>query len=455
MSEQRKHPQTPGTPENPDRRDFLKGLGLAGGAAVTGAGGLGYPEDSRAAVETRARIVIVGGGAGGITAAAKLARWLDGARITVIEPRATHRYQPGWVFVGAGIMDKEETIDRRTGELLPDDIDWRQTSVAEFDPDNDALTTDDGERIDYDYLLVATGCQLNYADIDGLSRDDLGRDGITSVYAGADQAEAMWQAMQRFVENGGRGVFTKPATPLKCAGAPLKMAYLTESRLVEAGRREAAELVYHTPDRTLFSVPEIADLAARRFREKSIDFDYGYTLTAVDKARRTATFTGPDGTLEEAYDFLHVVPPMSAPDAVRDSALAWQTGDLAAGGWLEVDKVTLQHKRYPNVFGAGDVNGIPMGKTAASVKFQAPIAARHIVNLIEDRAFEERYNGYTSCPLVTGIGKAALVEFNYQAELIPTIPFMDPTKDKGIWWLMDLYMMKPYYMQMLKGRIPA
>lgn len=442
-------------PGNPSRRDFLKTLGVAGATTAVGTGSLSQAGPARADIKTNARIVIVGGGAGGITAAAKLVRWLDGARITVIEPRQIHRYQPGWVFVGAGIMDKEETVAEKTRELLPEECELVQEPVAEFDPESNTVTTESGQAIDYDYLIVATGCQLNYGDIEGLDRSMLGRDGLTSVYASADQAEAMWREMQRFVANGGEGIFTKPATPLKCAGAPLKMAFLTESHMVEAGTRDKGRILYNAPTEKLFGVPEIHDLVAKRFKQKSIDYEFNRVLRAVDAGRKEATFDTPNGQETLPYDFLHVVPPMSAPDAVRHSDLAWQDGPFAEGGWLEVDQHTLQHKRYPNVFGAGDVNGVPRGKTAASVKFQAPIAAQHIVNLIEDKPFEESYNGYTSCPLVTGLGKAALVEFNYQGELIPSIPFADPTDDSWLWWLMDLYLIKPYYFQMLKGRIPA
>ncbi len=439
-----------------DRRDFLKSLGLLGAAGAVGTTAMTHPRDARAALKTQARIVIAGGGAGGLTAAAKLDKWLDGAKITVIEPRKTHWYQPAWVFVGAGVRDVGWSTDAENADFIPEGVRWVQDRVAAFEPESNAVQTQGGERLEYDYLIVAPGLKLDYAAIQGLERDMLGRDGLVSVYAGPEQAAAMWTEMQAFIQRGGDGLFTLPHTPIKCAGAPLKMAFLTESHARRQGRREALNLAFHSSIDKLFSVKAIDDLADGLFRERGFAMHYQQRLKAVDTARKEAVFTTEDGgEMSAHYDFLHIVPPMTAPDVVKDSALAWQEGPFAAGGWLEVDPHTLQHRRYANVFGVGDVNGTPVGKTAASVKFQAPIAAENLIRLIEDKPMERQYDGYTSCPLVTEIGKAALVEFGYDLELIQTFPFVDQSKPSFLWWLLDLYLIKPLYMQMLKGRVPA
>jgi len=440
---------------NIERRDFLKSIGLIGASGAMGTAAMAHPRDAHAAVKTNARIVIVGGGAGGITAAAKLNKWLDGAKITIIEPRETHWYQPGWVFVGAGVHDKAWTTDTQNADYMPKGVRWVKDTVAAFEPETNKVRTTGGETLEYDYLIVATGLKLDYAAIEGLTRDMLGRDGLVSVYASPDQAEAMWSEMQRFIAKGGEGIFTLPHTPLKCAGAPLKMAFLTESHARDGKRREALKLRFNSSIDKLFSVKPINDLSDRLFRERGFEMNYQHRLKAVDATRREAVFATSDGDKAMPYDFLHIVPPMTAPDVVKDSALAWKDGPFAAGGWLEVDQHTLQHRRFPNVFGVGDVNGTPVGKTAASVKFQAPIAAENLIALIEGKPLPRQYDGYTSCPLVTEIGKAALVEFGYDLKLIQTFPLVDQTDPGWTWWALDLYAIKPLYEQMLKGRVPA
>jgi sulfide:quinone oxidoreductase len=153
------------------------------------------------------------------------------------------------------------------------------------------------------------------------------------------------------------------------------------------------------------------------------------------------------------YDFIHVVPPMRAPDAVKNSELAWKEGPFAAGGWLEVDKATLQHRRFPNVFGIGDINGTPRGKTAATVKKSAPLVARHLVQVIAGGKPGEVFDGYTSCPLLTREGSALLIEFDYEGRLTPTLPMVDPLQDSFFAWMMKTRMLKPAYLAVLKGRV--
>lgn len=155
------------------------------------------------------------------------------------------------------------------------------------------------------------------------------------------------------------------------------------------------------------------------FGDRGIAARYSHVMNAIDPARKIATFKTPEGTKEIGYDFTNVIPPMRAPAAVRSSPLPWQSGPFAADGWMEVDKSTLRHLRYPNIFGVGDVAGVPKGKTAASVKWQAPVAVDHLVASLADRTSEVVYDGDTSCPLITRIGQAMLVEFDYNNNLNP------------------------------------
>lgn len=144
---------------------------------------------------------------------------------------------------------------------------------------------------------------------------------------------------------------------------------------------------------------------------------------------------------------------MRAPNVVRNSPLPWREGNWAADGWMEVDRATLRHARYANVFGVGDVAGVPKGKTAASVKWQVPVAVDHIVADIAGTQSDSQYDGYTSCPLITRYGRAMLVEFDYNDNLTPSFPgVIAPLEELWITWVMKTIALKPTYLAMLRGR---
>lgn len=419
-------------PLSPARRTVLIGAAtltaVAGLAAVAG-------RPVQASVATKARIVIAGGGAAGLTTAALLTQQLDGAVITVVEPREEHNYQPGYTLVGAGVKPADYTV-LRTADYVSAGVTWLRETVAAFEPEANAVVTDAGTRLDYDYLIVATGLVLDYAGIEGMSPDLIGQHGIGSVYAGPEAAAASWQALSAYADTGGVGIFTRPATDMKCAGAPLKQAFLADDHLRRRGTRDRSEVIYTAHSKLLFSVPLVADRVEELFVRQGIEVRREHVLAAIDPATRIARFATPEGgSAEMKWDFINVIPPMRAPMSVRASALPWQEGRMAADGWIEVDKFTLRHARFANVFGVGDICGVPKGKTAASVKWQAPVAVHHIVEEIAGRAPVQSYNGYTSCPLITRIGTAMLVEFDYDDNLVPTFPGIDPLAEGWLPWV--------------------
>ena len=295
---------------------------------------------------------------------------------------------------------------------------------------------------------------LDYAQITGMDVSAIGREGLTSVYPSPEAAQATWAAMQTFTARGGNAVMTLPATPLKCAGAPLKMTFMLRDRLAKVGTLGASKIHFESALGNVFGVKVVNDNVLQRWQGLGIDVDFSRKLTAIDIGARRATFALSEGeTKEMSYDFIHVVPPTRAPDAVKNSELAWKEGPFATGGWLEVDKSTLQHRRFPNVFGIGDINGTPRGKTAATVKKSAPLVAHNLVEVIAGRQANESFDGYTSCPLITREGSAMLIEFDYEGRLTPTLPVIDPLQDSFFAWLMKVRMLKPAYMSVLKGRV--
>ena len=436
-------------PMDPTRRRWLQALA----AAPVVAGAASAPTPARAAIKTNARIVIAGSGLGGIAVANRLAGLLDGAKITLVDRKEEHNYQPGYTLVATGVWPVEKVRDRNA-DFQPAGITWVKDMVAGFDPSANAVVTAGGQRIVYDFLVVATGVQLDFAQIEGMDVGAIGTHGLTSVYPSPQAAQATWAAMQAFTAKGGNAVMTLPATPLKCAGAPLKMSFMLRDRLLKAGTLGASKISFQSALGNVFGVKVVNDNVLERWQALGIDVEFSRKLAAIDIGARRATFVSPEGERQEMpYDFIHVVPPMRAPDAVKNSDLAWKAGPFAAGGWLEVDKGTLQHRRYPNVFGIGDINGTPRGKTAATVKKSAPLVAHNLVEVIAGRQANESFDGYTSCPLITREGSAMLIEFDYEGRLTPSLPMIEPLQDSFFAWLMKVRMLKPAYLAVLKGRV--
>ena len=456
------------------RRDALKLAGLSSAAFMLN------PTESKAATvahasDAKGKIVIVGGGAAGCSIANLLVNKLSNPNITVIEPDTTSvKYQPGQTLIAAGIWEKSD-IMAQTADFLSNEVTWMKDKVTEFDPDNNKVKTEKNGDVGYDYLIVATGLQLNYEAIEGLKKEMIGTNGVASIYF-PEGAVKTWDLMQQFIasaKNGKKveGVFTHPNTPIKCGGAPKKIMYLTHDRLVEAGARNNATLTFYPNGGKMFGVPEYHEAITKQFIERDMKWKYKHNLVAIDAAAKKATFEHHylvkgeyDQDLEEyemipqikevevPYDFIHVTPPMSAPDVVKNSKLAWQKGSAAKGGWIELTKETLQHPRFPNVFALGDVAGIPMGKTGGSVRKQYKVCADNLVSVMQGKTPTAKYGGYTVCPLITGIGTVMLAEFDWTAKPTPSFPF-DPAQERWMWWILKVYMLKPmYFYGMLKGR---
>lgn len=432
-----------------ERRHFLQ-LSTAG---LIGAGLLGLSPFTPVAAKptnTTAEIVILGAGAAGISLANRLARKTKGASITIIDDRERHLYQPGLTLVATGIWRTSAMLDQNS-RYMPKGVNWLKSVVQSVDPEQNQVLLAGRKRINYDYLLIATGLELNFAAIEGMSSDLIGHHGIGCVYDNPENAEGTWKAIDRFAQSGGVGIFTRPSGAIKCAGAPLKVAMLTEHLLRQRKTRESAEFFYTAPGTGLFSQPDVDSFLKRSFPERGIDIHWNQRLTSIEPERKRATFATEDGLIQKEYDFIHVVPPMQAVEPIRESNLSWQNGPFS--GWLEVDRHTLQHKRYTNVFGAGDCVGTPIGKTAASVKAQVPVVVHNLLRVINNETPDAHYNGYTSCPLITERGQAMLVEFDYDLNMVPSFGFIDPLKEQWVPWIMKDKMLRGAYNAMLRGRV--
>ena len=387
-------------------------------------------------------IVIVGGGAAGLAVAAGLIR--QGATdVLVIEPSDVHYYQPLWTLVGGGVTHRQASA-KPMGEVMPAQARWFRDAVTEFDPEASAVITSSGRRIRYEFLVVAPGIQIDWTRIRGLP-EAFGQPGVCSNYS-YETVESTWRAIRDF--KGGNAVFTFPNPPIKCAGAPQKIMYLAEHWFRKQGVRQQSSVQYFCATPTVFSAPHYAKaLMERVIGPRGIETHFRHELTEIRPASREAVFRDLEHGQEvvQRYDLLHVAPPMSAPDFVKRSPLANE------GGWVDVDKGTLRHVRYPNVFGIGDASSLPTSKTAAAIRAQLPVLLANLQSARLGEAPVATYDGYTSCPLVTGYGKLILAEFGYDLQPQETFPFDQSKERASMYWLKRFVLPELYWKGLLRG----
>lgn len=390
------------------------------------------------------QVVIIGGGTAGITVAAQLTKgWGRKIDVAVIEPSDKHYYQPLWTLVGAGLARKEST-QKSEASVMPRKATWIKDAVTEFLPEKNCIKTRDGREIRYDFLVVAAGLQVNWGKIPGL-KESIGTNGVCSNYS-YETVDSTWEAIRNF--KGGTALFTNPSGAVKCGGAPQKIMYLADDRFREAGVREKTNIIYASALPNIFAVDKYRETLEQVIARKKIDCRFREELIEIRPATKDAIVKNLDsGELSTIhYDLLHVTPPMGPPDFISHSPLA------DSSGWVDVDSKTLQHQRYPNIFGIGDCSNLPTSKTGAAIRKQAPVVTSNLLAAIAKQPLKATYDGYTSCPLVTGIGKLVLAEFNYKKVPEETFP-VDQSKERWSMWILKRYLLPILYWHgMLKGR---
>jgi sulfide:quinone oxidoreductase len=401
-----------------------------------------------AATRERHRIVIVGGGSAGISVAARLLRAGE-KDVAVIDPAEVHYYQPLWTLVGGGCAPAGESA-RAQAAVMPQGAAWiRQTATA-IDPDAQRVDLDTGESVGYDFLVVCPGLALDWDRLPG-SAQALGRDGVSSNYQ-FDLAPKTWEFIKGL--RSGTAVFTMPSGPIKCAGAPQKIAYLAADWWREQKVLASIHVVLVLPTPKMFGVPEFSDVLVQVADRYGIDVRLEHEAVEVNPAAREIVLVNKQGGGSEkftiGYDMAHLVPPQSAPAWIKQGPLA---DPANPGGYVQIDKATMQHTRYPNVFSLGDAGSSPNSKTGAAIRKQAPVVVENLRAVMAGREPAAKYDGYSSCPLTTARNRMLLAEFDYTMKPHPTIPLINTQKERYDMWLLKRYGLPfLYWNLMLKGR---
>ncbi|KAJ5225896.1 sulfide quinone reductase [Penicillium chermesinum] len=337
------------------------------------------------------KIVVVGGGSAGLAISHQLLKSGKFAAhdIAIVDPAEWHHYQPGWTLVGGGLKDKEE-LRRPLNQLLDSKLKLYSQSVDTFSPEQNFVTLANGDRLGYDQLIVAPGLTVSPGSIKGLPEALANPDAPVSSIFTYDSVSKVFPSIEKLKK--GSAIFTQPAGVIKCAGAPQKIMWLALDYWKRAGlynpanpSSSAINISFATGLPVMFGVPKYNAALTALQKERGVNALFQHDLVAVEGNK--ATFALPNG-----------------------HALANEAG------FVDVDEATTRHKKFANVWSAGDASSLPTSKTAAAVTSQAPVLTRNLLQVLEGKQPDAVYDGYTSCPLVTEYGKVLLAEFKYGPE---------------------------------------
>ncbi|MCD2451399.1 NAD(P)/FAD-dependent oxidoreductase [Methylicorpusculum oleiharenae] len=373
-------------------------------------------------------VLIVGGGAAGVSVANNMRRQNSSIDIALIEPSEIHYYQPGFTIIGGGAYTMAKT-SRKEADLIHPSVTWIKDYAETFQPDANTVTLRSGTSLSYDYLVVCPGLQLDWQKIEGL-KETLNHNGVCSNYS-AETVEYTWECIRNL--QSGTALFTQPAMPIKCAGAPQKIMYLASDRFRKKGILDKISVEFFNAGPAMFGIPFFAKALDKVVADYGIKTNFQHNLVAIDGPAKTAFFEKSDADgnktrVSKQFDMIHVTPPQSAPDFIKNSPLA------NPAGWVDLHEKTLQHNRYSNIFGLGDAGSTPNAKTAAAIRKQVPVVVDNILNLISGKALSDKYDGYGSCPLTTSLSTVMLAEFSYGGKVTPSFPILDPRQNRFIWW---------------------
>jgi sulfide:quinone oxidoreductase len=396
-------------------------------------------------MKTHHQIVIVGGGNAGISIASQLLRKDASLDIAIIDGAKKHYYQPAWTLVGGGEFNIQDT-ERDEASVIPAGTTWIQQMVSGFKPEENKVYLADGTAIQYEYLITVPGIQVNWEEIKGL-KENLGKNGVCSNYS-FESAPYTWECIQQ--TKGGKAIFTNPHTPIKCGGAPQKIMYLAADYFRKNNIDSQVE--FWSGGTRVFGVEKYENTLKKVIAHYGINTQFFVKLVEIDGTAKIAKFVGigesnKDQVYEVAFDMIHVTPPQSAPDFIKSSPLA------NTAGWIDVEKHTLQHNTYKNIFACGDAANLPVSRTGAAIRKQAPVLVHNLLALMKGKEMNAFYNGYSSCPIITGYNKLVLAEFDYNNTPTETFPF-DQSKERWSMYQMKKFLLPYlYWNQILPGKM--
>eukprot|EP01025_Chloroclados_australasicus_P024554 TRINITY_DN2460_c0_g2_i1.p1 TRINITY_DN2460_c0_g2~~TRINITY_DN2460_c0_g2_i1.p1 ORF type:complete len:473 (-),score=30.48 TRINITY_DN2460_c0_g2_i1:297-1715(-) len=394
-------------------------------------------------------VVIVGGGCAGISTAQQLHRelkpYIQFSKIAIIEPSELHYYQPGWTLVGAG-FGKASQFARKTADVIPDFATWVKDCVNTFRPEENYVETSSGEKVSYDWLVVAAGLEVIWDKIKGL-QDAIETPYVCSIYS-PKYAEKTWEIIDNF--QGGDAIFMQYGGPVKCGGAPQKIMWASEDLWRQKGIRQKCNVKFVSGSPKFFGIAKYNEELLKLARERGVQITTKHKLQSIDYHNKIAIFydQANDKIVKMPYDILHITPPMGPHKFLSESPLA-----QPESGWVDVDPYSLQHARYPNIFALGDCASLPTGRTAAAVASEVPVLVHNLIQQMNGNELNAQYDGYTSCPILVDRNKVMLAEFKYDSVPAETLGLVWDQKNPLVlfMWMKRWFFPWVYWNFLLKG----
>ena len=393
-------------------------------------------------MKTHFRLIILGGGAGGIsTASSILSKKKDlKNEVLIIEPSDYHFFQPGWPLVGSGEM-KPESTKKPTEKVMPKGARWMKAFVDSVDPVKREVTAG-GTTVSYDFMVVAMGLELDFDSIKG-AKDALGKNGVTTNYL-YNFTGYTYESLKNTMT--GNIVVSRPRSKIK-GGVSAENSIFTMDDFIKKHDREA-NIVFRSGRTEIFDVKKYSDSLKEQLESKNIDYKLNEELIEVRGEEKEAVFknheTGERHTVP--FEMLVITPPMHGPGALKGSGL------LDAEGWVDVDKHTMMHNTYTTVFSLGDAASLPTVKMGAAVREQFSILVDNLIDRMDDKAPSHIYEGKTACPVATEYGELILAEFGYD-NIPKETTFLDQSDDKKLFYQFKKNMLPfMYWYGLLNGK---
>jgi len=365
---------------------------------------------------TGKRVLILGGGIGGIVAATRLRQRLAPEhRVVLVEKEADHVFSPSllWLMLG---RRRTGQISRPIAALAKRGIELIRGSIGRIDPAARTVRVN-GAEIAGDHMIVALGAELAPELVPGLAQ--AGHNFYT--LAGS---QSLCSALLKLSK--GRLIVLVAAMPFKCPAAPNEAAMLLEYECRRRGVRKDVQVDLYTPEPGPMPVagPEVSAALRHMVEAKGIGYHPGHAVTSVDPIKRRLAFAN---GAEADFDLLAYLPPHRAPKVVREAGMCGESG------WVPVDRGTLETK-FPGVYAIGDVTGImltsigkPLPKAGVFAHNQAEVVAHNIVRAITGKGEQRRFSGDGECFVETGDGRAAFGSGNFYADPAPAIRLKGPS----------------------------
>lgn len=352
--------------------------------------------------------LVLGAGTAGTMIARKMASKLHSSewKVILVDKDTRHYYQPGFLFIPFGKYEEKQVI-KTNRQFVPKNIEYIISNIEIIEPDSNRvkLTLDD-RVINYDYLVIATGCDIHPEQTEGL-KDGGWRRNIFDFYTYEGAA-----ALRKFLDRweGGRMVVNVVENPIKCPVAPLEFLFLADWIFTQRGIRNKVELVYATPLSGAFTKPKASAAFGSLLDRKNIKVEADYNVGEVDAGRNVIKSYD---DREIPYDLLVTIPTNMGSEVIKKSGM----GD--ALNFVPTDKFTLQSQKWQNVWVMGDANNIPASKAGAVIHFQMETVVDNLLAHIHGKEMHGKFDGHASCYIETGFSKATLIDFSYDQEPLP------------------------------------